>query len=147
MSDLEKIRNWLLTYPQIGMAQGLKVDYYSEQPQGSSIAPSGLQEISRKEDILGNITVANQLNFALHFVFEKSPDDDVGATENAEWLLDLQQWVQEQSILRKIPAFGDDPESETVKAQNGELTYADTDGTGIYTVLLSINYIKKYEVT
>ena len=147
MSDLEKIRTWLLSYPKIAMAQGLKVDYYSESPAGSSIAPSGLQEISRSEDILGNITVENQLNFALHFVFEKSPEDDVGATENAEWLLELQQWVQSQSILRKIPAFGDDPKSETVKAQNGELAYADADGTAIYTVLLSVNFIKKYEVS
>lgn len=146
MSDLEKIRNWLETYPKIAAAKGLKVDYYAEQTQESSIAPAGLQEISRSEDILGNVTVQNQLNFALYFVFDKSPDDDVGATENAEWLLELQQWVQQQSILRKIPAFGDEPGSETVKAQNGELTYANIDGTGIYTVLLSINYTKKYEV-
>ena len=147
MSALEKIRNWLMTYPQIQRLQGLKVDYYSEQPDNSSIAPSGLVEISRSEDILGNITVRNQYNFSLYFVLAKAPGDDVGATENADWLLDFQEWVQEQSIRRQVPTFGDDPKSETIKAQNGANEYADREGTGVYTVLLSIEFTKKYEVS
>ena len=61
--------------------------------------------------------------------------------------LAFQEWVQEQSIRRLVPTFGDEPKRETVKAQNGANTYADIEGTGIYTVLLSVNFIKKYEVT
>lgn len=147
MTALEKIREWLNTFPQIGKLQGLNVDYYSAQPDNSSIAPAGLQVISQREDILGNIVVENQYSFSLEFVLMKSPGDDVGATENADWLLAFQEWVQEQSIRRLVPTFGDDPKSETVKAQNGANTYADIEGTGIYTVLLSVNFIKKYEVT
>lgn len=147
MTALEKIREWLNTFPQIGKLQGLNVDYYSAQPDNSSIAPAGLQVISQREDILGNIVVENQYSFSLEFVLMKSPGDDVGATENADWLLAFQEWVQEQSVRRLVPIFGDDPKSETVKAQNGANTYADIEGTGIYTVLLSVNFIKKYEVT
>ena len=147
MTALEKIREWLMTFPQISRLQGLNVDYYSAQPDNSSIAPAGLQEISQKEDILGNIVVENQYSFSLEFVLMKSPGDDVGATENAAWLLAFQEWVQEQSIRRLVPTFGDEPKSETVKAQNGANTYADIEGTGIYTVLLSVNFTKIYEVS
>lgn len=146
MNALEKIRCWLDQYPQIKRLQGLKVDYYSEQPDNSSIAPSGLVEVSRKEDILGNVVVNNQYNFALYFVLPKAPGDDAGATENADWLLEFQEWVQEQSICHLTPKFGDDPQSERIKAQNGANEYADKDGTGIYTVHLSVEFTKKYEV-
>lgn len=147
MSALEKIREWLKTYPKISQTMDLKVDYYSAQPDNSSIAPSGLVEINRKEDVLGNVTVQNQYNFSLFFVMAKPVDDDKTAAENADWLIDLQEWIQEQSILRKVPTFGDDPKTETVKAQNGSNEYVTQDGTtGVYTVLLSINFTKIYEV-
>jgi len=146
MTDLAKVREWIQTFPQIGRLQGLKVDYYSTQLDNSSIAPSGMQEISRIEDILGNVEVKNQYNFSLEFVLTKSPGDDVGAEENADWLLAFQRWVQEQSIRKLVPTFGDEPASETIKAQNGANTYADIEGNAVYTVLLSINFTKKYEV-
>lgn len=146
MADLEKIRSWLNTYPEIGKALALNVDYYSQDPGGSNLSPNGLVEVSRKEDILGNVTVENQYNFAISFGFDKPLEDDATSTQNAEWLLTFQRWVQEQGIRRQVPVFGDDPRRETVKAQNGELSYADIDGNGIYTVLLSINFIKIYEV-
>lgn len=146
MTNLKKVRDWLLSYPAPGPLLDLKVDYYAPQPENSSLAPAGLVEISRTEDILGNIKVQNQYNFALHFVLLKPVDGDAEATDNAEWLMDLQHWIQEQSILKKAPTFGDEPKKETIKAQNGELTWADEDGTGIYTVMLSIDFTKIYEV-
>lgn len=146
MTVLDKIRSWILTYPQINDVAAIRVDYYEPQPDNSSIAPSGLVEISRKEDILGNITVENQYNFALEFVFAKPPEDDSIAKANADWLMAFQEWIQEQSIRRLAPTFGDEPGKETVKAQNGANTYASADGAGIYTVQLSVNFIKKYEV-
>ena len=147
MTDLAKVREWLQTFPQFKRQQGLKVDYYSTQLDNSSIAPSGLQEISRTEDILGNVEVKNQYNFSLEFVLTKSPGDDVGAEENADWLLQFQRWVQEQSIRKLVPTFGDEPAMETIKAQNGANTYADIEGNAVYTVLLSITFTKKYEVS
>ena len=145
MSDLEKVRNWLLSYPKIDRLQGLGVDYYSAQPNNGSIDPSGLVEISRTTDIIGNTTVKNQYNFALYFVLAKSPEDDVGATENANWLLDLQKWIQEQSIRKQTPIFGDDPKTETISAQNGKVDAADEEGTGVYSIQLSIEFTKIYK--
>ncbi len=146
MSDLERIRKWINTYPGANRMRDLKVDYFSPNPDNGSIDPSGLIEVSRTEDILGNATVENQYNFALYFVFLKDPGDDQGATDNATWLMDFQRWVQEQSIRKQVPVFGDDPESETIKAQNGALYAADEEGSAIYTVQISINFIKHYEV-
>lgn len=145
MSALEKIRSWIRTYPQIGRIQDLRVDYYSKTPDESSIAPSGIVEISRKEDVLGNIIVQNQYNFNIYFVLSKPIDDDHTSTDNADWLLDFQEWVQEQSIRKKVPVFGDDPKTETIKAQNGVNEYVTLDGVGMYTVLLSVNFTKTYK--
>ena len=116
MSDLEKVREWLLTYPTPGPLLDLQVDYYAAQPENSSIAPSGLVEISRKEDILGNVTVQNQYNFALHFMLLKPADGDTIATTNAEWLMALQRWSQEQCNMKQTPVFGYMPPQETIKA-------------------------------
>lgn len=146
MTDLEKIRNWLKGYPGTAPVRDLKVDYYSPNPDNGSIDPSGLIEVSRTVDITGDITVENQYNFALYFVLLKSPDDDTGATDNAALLMDFQQWIQEQSLRRLAPVFGDDPDAETIKAQNGALFAANEEGVAIYTVQLSINFIKYYEV-
>ena len=146
MNDLEKVRNWLATYNGKIPVQELRVDYFTPNPDNGSIDPSGLVEISRSEDILGNVTVENQYNFALYFVLLKSSGDDDSAADNASMLMDFQDWVQEQSIRRLVPVFGDEPRKETVKAQNGALYAADEEGTAIYTVQLSVNFIKHYEV-
>lgn len=146
MSELQKIREWLKTYPGTLPVQDLRVDYISTRHNDGSIEPSGLIEISRTTDILGNVTVENQINFELYFTLLKAPDEDVGATENADLLLDLQGWIQEQAIRHKAPIFGDDPDLETIKAQNGALFLTNEEGIGIYTVQLSVNYIKNYEV-
>ena len=142
MSDLEKIRKWVSSYPGADRMRDMKVDYFSQNPDNGSIDPSGLIEVSRTEDILGNVTVENQYNFALYFVFLKDPDDDQGATENAAWLMDFQRWVQEQSSRKNTPIFGDEPQNESARAQNGALYAADEEGTAIYLVQLSFDFIK-----
>ena len=52
MTDLEKIREWIATYPGTDRLQNLQVDYYGTVADNGNIAPSGLVEISRTEDIL-----------------------------------------------------------------------------------------------
>ncbi len=146
MTDLERIRSWVSTYPGTDRLRDLKVDYYEAVPDNGSIAPAGLVEISRTEYILGNVTVENQYNFGLYYTLAKAPGDDAGATENADWLMGLQRWVQEQSLRHLAPTFGDAPRKETIKAQNGELLAADEEGTAVYMVQLSANFTKYYEV-
>ena len=146
MTALEKVRAWLKTYPGYAQLKDLTVDATAPQPSNGSVAPSGTVEIAREKDILGNVTVTNQLNFMLYFVFSKDPDDDALAEQNAQWIMDFQDWVQTQSITGKAPAFGDAPKRESVKAQNGTLYGADAEGCAVYSVQLSAQYIKFYEV-
>lgn len=146
MTALEKIREWIKIYPGCSQLQELSVDYTDEVPANGGVNPSGLLEVSRKRDILGNVTVTNQYSFTLYFVFAKAPGDDVGAEENAQWLMDFQDWVQSQSITGKAPVFGDAPRQETIKAQNGSLFTADSEGTAVYSAQLSVKFIKRYEV-
>jgi hypothetical protein len=144
MTTLEKVREWLKTYPGYSQLKDLTVDATDPQPANGSVSPAGLIEISRKRDILGNVIVTNQHNFTLYFVFPKAPDDDIGAEENAQWLLGFQDWVQAQSCAQKTPTFGDNKRRESVKAQNGTMYGADADGCAVYSVQLSVEYEKSY---
>lgn len=146
MTALEKIQDFVKSYPGSDIFRDFHVDYTDQIPFNGGVFPSGLVEVSRKQDILGNTTVTNQYNFGLYYVFEKSPGDDVGAEVNANWVMDFQEWVQEQSVLCAAPIFGDEPRSETITAQNGVLYDADEEGTAMYMVQLSVQFIKKYEV-
>jgi hypothetical protein len=146
MSAIDKIRDWLAAFPDYHKLSGFKVDYTDKIPNNGGIFPSGLVEISRSADIMGNVTVENQYNFGLYYVFTKAPGDDAGAAINADWVMDFQNWVQEQSIRRLAPTFGDDPDTERIQAQNGVLYAADEEGTATYMVQLSVNYTKFYKL-
>lgn len=147
MNALGKIRDFVGKYPGADVLRDFQVDFVDQIPANGGIAPSGLVEVSRKRDILGNVTVRNQYNFGLYCVFEKAPGDDVGATTNADWVMDFQEWVQAQSIMGLAPVFGDVPREERITAQNGALYAANEEGAAIYMIQISVEYIKKSEVS
>ncbi|MEG0854575.1 MAG: hypothetical protein RSF82_11915 [Angelakisella sp.] len=145
MTPLEQIKGWLSTYPGYDILGNLNVDYTDKSPC-SSISPGGMVEISRSENLVGDVTVTNQINFALYVVLDKAPGDNEGATINADWVMDFQRWVQEQSIRHRAPVFGNiDTDSEVITAQNGALYEANKEGCGIYFVQLSATYKLFYE--
>lgn len=146
-SDLERMREWLGTYPGYDLSTNMLVDYLDEIPGNKSLRPAGVVEISRTEDILGNIETQNQYNFGLYVAVEKVPGDQVIAQFNADWVLDFQRWVQEQSVTHKAPTFGNaDQGRELIKAQNGELFDTGSDGIGVYVVALSVEFKRRHEV-
>lgn len=146
MTALDKIRQWLATYPGHDILGEFHVDYTDQVPANGGVFPSGLVEVARRTDIFGNTTVENQYNFGLYYVFEKAPDDDAGAVINADWIMDFQEWAQAQSITGQAPVFGDVPSAERIMAQNGVLYDATDEGLATYMVQLSVRFFKKYEV-
>lgn len=146
MTALEKMRDWMKTYPGYDILHGFQVDYTDQIPANGGIFPNGLVEVERRRDIVGNVSVTNQYNFGLYYVFEKSPGDDLGAAINADWVMDFQEWVQAQSAMGLAPAFGDEPSMEQISAQNGVMYDTDDEGTATYMVQLSVTFIKKFEV-
>lgn len=147
MTALERITDFVSGYPKADILQTFRVDYTDQIPANGGIFPSGLEEVSREQDLLGNVTVTNQYNFGLYYVFEKSPGDDAGAKVNAGWVMDFQEWVQKQSVLGLAPVFGDVPRAEKITAQNGVLYSAEDEGLATYMVQLSVRFIKRFPTT
>lgn len=148
MSDeqtaLEKMRGFVASFPDADILDTFVIDYTDSVPNSGGLFPGGLVEISRTRDIVGGVTCRNQYNFALYTLFEKSPDEDYGATINAEWLMSFQEWVQGESASGRAPAFGDDPRTERITAQNGTLYSAEEEGTALYMIQISVTFTKNY---
>lgn len=143
MTDIERVRSWINTFE--GIPEQFKIDYTSEVPNNAGLFPSGLVEISRRENVWGETTVTNQYNFGLYCVFPKPEGEDDIAKQNADWVMDFQKWVQEQSVRKLAPTFGNfEPETETFKAQNGTLYEIKDAGVSMYMVLLSAQYKNFY---
>lgn len=147
MTALEQIRGFIQSYPGADILRDFQVDFTDQIPSNGGIFPSGLVEIGRKTDLLGNTTVNNQYNFGLYYVFEKAPGDDAGAKVNADWLMDFQEWVQRQSATGAAPVFGDVPMQERITAQNGVLYDAGDEGLATYMVQLSVRFVKYFPTT
>ena len=151
MSDLQKVKDWLKTYPGTAAKPGFPddefyIDFTHNDPANAGLFPHGIQEIGRRSDICGNTTVSCQYNFTLVPVFTKVAREHEIATQNAEWMMDFQQWIQEQSIRTQAPVFGDiDTDSEVIRAQNGMYLNDRDNGVGAYTVVLTIQFKKYYK--
>lgn len=137
MTDLEKMRQWLLTCPIWG--DTLQVDITQPAPGNVGLFPQGLEERARREDVLGNVQVDCRYRFTLYRV---APQQDDGV-DNAQWLLDFQNWVLEQSAIGIAPQFGDVPYLERIQASKGALK--ERGQTGIYTVSLVADFTRVYE--
>lgn len=144
MNALETIKAWIATFPQHNILSDFRVDYTDQIPANGAIFPAGLVEVSRTNDVTGDVLVRNQYNFGLYYVFEKTPGDDAGACINADWIMDFQEWVQEQAITGEAPQFGD--RTTAIRAQNGALYDAGSGGIATYMVQLSVAFEKEYEV-
>lgn len=141
---LERMRSFVESFPDYDLS-GLSIDYADRVPDCAGLFPSGLVEISRRSDILGNVTVEDQYNFALYTVMAKAPDEDEGATLNAEWQMAFQEWVQEQSVRGLAPAFGDEPRTERITAQNGAIYSADPEGVAVYAIQIAARFTRHYQ--
>lgn len=135
---LEKVKAWLSTYPH--WEGTLQLDYADGRPPNGGLLPKGLEETSRRQDVLGNTQVGCRYQFALTWQMAGQGDD----ADNAGKLLDFQQWVREQSILGLAPKFGNVPAREQMHAEKGGMTAGTQNIT--YTVMLVADFMKVYEV-
>lgn len=139
MTELEKIESWLQGYPGAEALQELRIDYYD--PKGdNSIGPAGLTEVSRTEDLCGNLTVENRCSFGLFYTLAAD-----SPAANAQWMLEFQKWVQQQSRQHLAPTFGDLPLKERISVGNGALHSAAEDAAVTYMLQLTIYYQNYYE--
>ena len=132
---LDKVMNWLQTFP---LWEGtLRVDYADAMPGNTGLYPRGITELSRREDVLGNVTVRCSWGFALQRAA-------LPGEENARWLMEFQTWVADQNRLGLAPKFGDDPKNERIRAFEGRLHARSQAGSAQYTVMLTAEFTKIY---
>lgn len=134
---LEQMKRWLQTFPQ--WEGTLQLDYMDAVPGNAGLYPEGLTEISRREDVLGNVRVRYRCGFRLRTAA-------VSGEAQAQWLLALQNWVAEQDRLGLTPKFGDEPQTERIRALEGRLDAPAQVGSSVYTLQLTAEFTKFYEV-
>ena len=140
MDLLERVRSWVQTFPDWEEGQLLYIDYTGAAPGNTGLFPVGVEELERREDVLGNMAVSCRCRFMLYRVTTGQEDN----AANARWLLRFQDWVRQQSALHLAPTFGDEPARERIRAEKGKLKNASQVGTGIYAVELTAEFVKKY---
>lgn len=139
MTALEKMRAWLMTCPCLMPGFVLETDHTAATPGSAGLYPCGLEEISRREDVLGNVTVTNRFHFVLYQV-------SCGESgEQASRLMELQNWVQQQCLAGLAPHFGDVPGEETVRAEYGKLKSVSPTGSRKHELKLTVQFTKKFE--
>lgn len=139
MTVLNKLRGWLQTFPQWEPGTVLQVDNTGTCPGDMGIYPSGTEEVSRREDLMGTVTVRLREGYMLYRVVSGD------YTRQREWLQALQEWVQTQSILGMTPVMGDAPDREQIRAEQGKLQSVSQSGQAKYSVRLTVEYEKRYE--
>lgn len=139
MTVLDKVRQWLSTYPK--WDEKMYIDYTDPSPGNTGVFPQGVQELSRRQDVVGNVTVENRLSFTLLRITAGQQDGQ----QQAAWLMEFQDWVQQQSAAGKAPIFGDVQSKEKLWAEQGKLKAVNQAGTARYTVRLIAQFTKKYE--
>ena len=134
---LEKMKQWLMSCP---LWEGrLFVDCHDGRPGSAGLYPAGVEQVQRREDVLGNVTAVYRCHFDLLRVTTGQQDN----TQNAHWLLEFQNWVHQQCCQGLAPKFGDEPAREQIRAEKGRLKSAPQTGTGIYTVHLTAEFVWK----
>jgi len=132
MTALEKLQKWLKTYP--AWEDTLLVDFTEATPGNAGLFPKGLEEIGRREDVLGNLQIVCRYRFDLY--------RRTAGRNNAQWLLDFQDWVQQQSADGQAPYFGDVPGEERLRAEKGTLKEGGQEVT--YLVTLTAEFVRAY---
>lgn len=135
MEILEKMRDWILGFPGWG-SQELQIDDLAAAPDQCGLFPTGMEQVSCREDVLGNVTAV----WRCHFLLRRTA---LRCEDAAAWLLDFQDWVRSQSLQGKAPHFGDAPGQERVRAEMGKLSSAAQTGTGVYELKITAEYRKE----
>lgn len=116
MDILEILQRWLV---QQGVAS--QVDALPVAPEKNGLYPQGRQELWRREDVLGGVTVRARYTFLLRFM--AAPGEDF-----ASKLLRLQEIAGSNP-----PEFG---ENQAFRAENGKCTKKAGSGLWIYELRL-----------
>lgn len=144
-SVLPALRDFLAGAPALADLT-LRVENAGPAPGTGGLWPRGVTVLTRKENLLGGVSLRCRAEFLLRLCLPLPPGDDARAVKNAGRLLALESWVAARSAAHALPAFGNGlPEGETLRAEDGRLETADAGGTARYTLRLLAEYTEVYK--
>ena len=135
---LKYLRNWLSACPYI--ASPVTLEYLEATPGAVALFAEDARELSRRQDVVGNVWVTCRSRFSLLRRVPRCSDGE-GCTQ---WLLDLHSWLQEKSVRGETPQLGTYINRVRITAQESRLQEDTADGMGIYKVSLDVEYVKIY---
>lgn len=134
--NVNHLRNWLSNCPYI--TAPVTLEYLEAAPGAVALFSEGTKELSRRQDVVGNVWVTYRSSFSL---FRRVPRSTDGLSY-AQWLQDLQEWLRQKSIDREISM------SYITRVQadapNGHLQEDTADGMAVYKVSLDVEFVKTY---
>ena len=139
MEVLEKVRQWVTSFPLWEEGNLLYIDFTDGVPGNAGLHPGGLEVVSAKADVLGAVTMTCRYHFFLYRMGSAQGDG-----RDAAWLLAFQNWVLQQQAQGLAPKFGDDPAAERIFAEKGQLKDASQPGAGVYAVKLTAQFARKF---
>ena len=125
---LNQVADWIKTFPHWG-TQPLTIDLTPPAPGTCGLFPAGEEELSRREDVLGNTTCRYRQEYLLRRVALRGEDA-------AAWMLSFGRWAR----TVEPPAIG----QETVaKATRGRLLTSVNTGIATYEIKISMEYTEE----
>ena len=132
MEQIKELEDLLRAFP-LWEEGSLQIDSTVPEPGSCGLFSMGTEELSRQEDVTGNLRLRLRQRFILRRVFPRGEDA-------AGWLLQLQQWLPRN--IRYMPGFGLDC---VIRAEKGQLGKTRQPGTDIYEVTVTVDFTKENE--
>ena len=139
INNIEHLREWFRTCPDLNRQNRLRVDYIAEQPTEYSImaTPSTLQY---RENVLGERILMDRQRQNYVFMSRNIYGSDVEQNIETEgWYQDIVAWINEQNRKRNFPKIDEGTVlsiSATLTVQISEIS---TDNA-LYQIPIAIEY-------
>lgn len=128
MDTLEILKGWLVGFPEWGNAQ-LHIDITEPDPGSCGLFPLGTEEISRREDVLGNVKVRLRMTCLLRRVALRRD-------EGAAFMAELSRWIGQ----RPAPMLG---MNTRIRGEKGKLASVSQTGTATYEMKIIAEFEKE----
>lgn len=128
MEILEILKAWLMNFPGWGDVT-LSIDTTDPNPGSCGLFPLGTEELSRREDVLGNLTLRLRQTYSLRRVAVRGEDA-------AAFMAELSRWICEQPA----PQLGADTR---IRGEKGRLSSVDHTDTATYEMKIIAEFEKE----
>ena len=128
MEILEILKNYLMGFPKWGDVR-LQIDTTDPTPGSCGLFPLGSEELSRREDVMGNVKCRLRHTFLLRRVANRGE-------QAAAWLMELARWMGQQPP----PTVGENP---GIRGEKGRLVNPGQTGAATYEMGIILEYDKE----